>query len=176
VRDSAEWLGFSAKQKEKDLLIRHFTKDVNYKITLNQSSERVHGGQNKETILMNIKTFKKLCLKANTKKADDVHNYYIKMAETLHEYLLENAKRQAKLATEKTLIECHKNKSVNYFGTIGEVDGEDLGKFGESDDLYNRINRLKKELGENFVLECVVECERNVLLQKRFKVHHEIAH
>ena len=32
-----------------------------------------------EQILMNIHTFKKLCLKSNTKKADEVHDYFIKL-------------------------------------------------------------------------------------------------
>ena len=36
-------------------------------------------GLNKETIMLNINCFKKLCLKANTKKADEIHNYYIKI-------------------------------------------------------------------------------------------------
>jgi hypothetical protein len=172
--DVWEWIGFSTKQKAKDLLLRHFMKDNHYKITLNQAVERVHGGQNKETILMNIKTFLKMCLKAGTKKADDVHNYYIKMAETLHEYLLENAKRQAKLEREKALIESHKRKSVNYFGTIGKIDGIDIWKFGWSNDVWTRIEAHKKELGEDFVVECIVECERNVLLEKKLKARGEI--
>jgi hypothetical protein len=123
---------------------------------------------------MNIKTFKKLCLKANTKKADDVHNYYIKMEETLHEYLLENAKRQAKLEREKALIESHKRKAVNYFRTIGKIDGVNMGKFGWSNDVWTRIEAHRKELGENFVLECIIECERNILLETKLKAHHEI--
>ena len=35
------------------------------------------GGHNKETIMLNIETFKKFCLKAGTKKADEIHEYYI---------------------------------------------------------------------------------------------------
>lgn len=33
--------------------------------------------------MLNIKTFKKYCLKAGTKKADEIHEYYIKLEETL---------------------------------------------------------------------------------------------
>ena len=46
--------------------------------TEKQSKKKSKGGQNKEQILMNINTFKKLCLKAGTKKADEIHDYYIK--------------------------------------------------------------------------------------------------
>jgi hypothetical protein len=33
-------------------------------------------GRPSETILMNVLTFKKLCLKNNTKKASEIHDYY----------------------------------------------------------------------------------------------------
>jgi len=51
--------------------------------------EPINGGQNKETILLTINTFKKFCLKAGTKKADEIHDYYIKLEELLHETLCE---------------------------------------------------------------------------------------
>ena len=47
----------------------------------------IHGGQNKETILLTINTCKKFCLKAGTKKADEIHDYYIKLEELLQETL-----------------------------------------------------------------------------------------
>ena len=48
-----------------------------------------HGGQNKQTIMLTIKCFKSLCLKAQTKKASEIHEYYMKMEETLHEIVEE---------------------------------------------------------------------------------------
>jgi phage anti-repressor protein len=45
------------------------------------------GGHNKQTFMMTINCFKKFCLKADTKKADEIHEYYIKMEETLHEII-----------------------------------------------------------------------------------------
>jgi len=47
------------------------------------------GGFNKKKITLNIITFKKYCLKSNTEKADEIHNYYIKLEEILQETLLE---------------------------------------------------------------------------------------
>ena len=60
-----KFIGFSNKANGKRLLKQHFTENKDYKITLIRSDERVHGGQNLETIMMNINTFKKLCLKSN---------------------------------------------------------------------------------------------------------------
>ena len=53
---------------------------------MHSSEERKNeGGFNKETIMLNINTFKKFCLKADTQKADQVHDYYIKLEELLQE-------------------------------------------------------------------------------------------
>jgi hypothetical protein len=40
---------------------------------------------------LNITTFKKFCLKAGTKKADEIHDYFIKLEESLHEILEEES-------------------------------------------------------------------------------------
>jgi hypothetical protein len=71
-----KFIGFSNKANGKRLLKQHFTENKDYKITLIRSDERVHGGCKAvirsddgkfatETIMMNINTFKKLCLKSN---------------------------------------------------------------------------------------------------------------
>ena len=47
------------------------------------------GGQNKQTYLLNIDTFKLFCIKAGTKKADEIHKYYVKLENLLHETIQE---------------------------------------------------------------------------------------
>ena len=37
--------------------------------------------------MLNIETFKKYCLKAGTKKADEIHDYYIKLENVLQEII-----------------------------------------------------------------------------------------
>jgi len=88
--DVWKWCGFSRKDSAKRILDKHFIADVDYKVALHQAVERKNeGGFNKEKITLNIKTFKKFCLKSNTEKADEIHNYYIKLEEILQETLLE---------------------------------------------------------------------------------------
>ena len=89
-----KWVGFSQKVRAKNLLEKHFIIDTDYKILLCHQSEQVsrtHGGHNKETILMTIRTFKLFCLKAGTKKAEQIHEYYIKLEETLQEVVQEES-------------------------------------------------------------------------------------
>lgn len=89
-----KWLGFSQKIRAKELLQKHFKEDLEYKILLSSTREQKEenrGGKNKEIIMLTIKTFKKLCLKANTSKADQIHDYYIKLEEVLHQTIMEES-------------------------------------------------------------------------------------
>jgi len=164
-----KWLGFSSKHKAKELLNKSFILDKDYKILLTQTGEQKtpnHGGNNKQTILLNIDTFKKFCLKAGTKKADEVHEYYIKLEETLHEIIqeesnelkiqLENYKNEQNilhnqiitsekdklLIREKTILQqIPNNTQCVYYGIIDNLSdkNEKLIKFGNSNFLKNRV-------------------------------------
>jgi hypothetical protein len=62
------WLGYTRKDTLKDLLVKYFTAEKDYKNMPRLQPKRVsHGGHNKENIIMNIHTFKRFCLLANTK-------------------------------------------------------------------------------------------------------------
>jgi hypothetical protein len=194
-----KWLGFARLDHCKRVLVKYFVKDVDYKIeniveqsaqeqtasevvgALNSVNEtapptggalKVRGcaGSNKEKITMNINTFKKLCLKASTKKADTIHDYYIKMEEVVNEYLKETFIFEKKILKEKTLIESYDKKTVNYFGTIGE----ELGKFGSTRDIDRRVKEHKKDIGTDFILEYVIETDNHQDLEQKFKEHNDI--
>ena len=89
-----KWLGFSQKAAAKKVLEKHFNINVDYKVLLCQLDEQTNdgrGGHNKETIMLNIKTFKLFCIKAGTKKADEIHEYFIKLEELLHQVIQEES-------------------------------------------------------------------------------------
>ncbi len=92
--DVWKWVGFTRKDNAKRLLEKFFIEDKDYKILilqlekqkkeeqnlllrLEEQKKEEQGGHNKETILLTVNTFKKFCLKAGTKKADEIHDYYI---------------------------------------------------------------------------------------------------
>jgi len=120
-----KWLGFSTKQHAKSVLERHFKINIDYTDgSLMRSNKRSNtntdgsltrsrkrsddevilekGGQNKQKIMLTIKCFKSLCLKAQTKKAGEIHEYYMKLEELLHEVLEEEAIEFKKQLTQKT--------------------------------------------------------------------------
>jgi phage anti-repressor protein len=191
--DVWKWLEFSTKQKAKMLLENHFVKDKDYITSLNsqvKQSEHTRGGHNKETFLLNIATFKKFCLKAGTKKADDIHDYYIKLEQTLQEVVqeesaelktqleqqqiqLEKSEKTAEKIREKTLLEQFgRNTQCVYYGSIDNVSdtNEKLLKFGNSNNLVNRVSQ-HKDTYTNFRLLNAFKVDNKLQVESEMKEH-----
>lgn len=58
----------------------------------NSGAPPIGGAINREYISVTVNTFKKFCLKAGTKKADEIHDYYIKLETLIQETLNEETK------------------------------------------------------------------------------------
>ena len=120
-----KFIGFSNKANGKRLLKQHFTENRDYKISLIRTDERVHGGQNLETIMLNINTFKKLCLKSNTDNADKIHDYYIKLEMVYNELMKEQLRKQKTLVeSQKTLVESQKTLIKEKDSQLKEKDNQ----------------------------------------------------
>ena len=188
--DIWKWLHFSTKQKSKELLEKNFIINKDY-ILLNlqvKQSPHIRGGHNKETFMLNIDTFKKFCLKAGTKKADEIHEYYIKLEETLQEVIqeesnelklqLEQKEQQLESVTqdkqkirEKTLLEQFPNNTqCVYYGTIDNLsnNNEKLIKFGNSNNLKNRVIK-HKDTYSNFVLINAFKVDNKLQIENALK-------
>ena len=83
------WIGYNQKVKAKSLLERFFILNIDYIIIDDSKQIKTHGGNNKEKIMLNIRTFKLFCIKAGTKRADEIHEYFIKLEEILQETIKE---------------------------------------------------------------------------------------
>ena len=95
---------FTQKINAKRLLEKHFVEHIDYKklaLLLGRASleekaaphlggasfdKKIHGGQNKENILLTVDCFKNFCMLAATPKAKEIRTYYIKMENIMHEY------------------------------------------------------------------------------------------
>jgi hypothetical protein len=109
--DVWQWLGFGQKVNAKRVLEKNFSINIDYKLLLCQPAKQTNGtkgGHNKETFMLNINTFKKFCLKAETKKADEIHEYFIKLEDIFQEVLIEESnelKQQLSQLEDKKKIE-----------------------------------------------------------------------
>lgn len=186
-----KWLGFNQKVKAKVLLENHFKINIDYIKSLShegKQSPHIKGGHNKETFMLNIKTFKKYCLKAGTKKADEIHEYYIKLEETLQEIIqeesnelklqLEQKEQQLESVTqdkqkirEKTLLEQFPNNTqCVYYGSIDNLSdkNEKLIKFGNSNNLKNRVTN-HKDTYSNFILINAFKVDNKLQIENALK-------
>jgi phage anti-repressor protein len=76
------------------LLERNFVIDIDYKVMLCRSQDQTkngRGGNNKEQITLNVKTFKFFCIKAGTDKANEIHEYFVKLEFLLQEVIQEES-------------------------------------------------------------------------------------
>ena len=112
IDDVWKWIGFSQKIKAKQLLEKQFILNKDYIKSLYQQEKQLphtKGGQNKEIFMLNIETFKKFCLKAGTKKADEIHEYYIKMEGLIQEVINEDCiELKKQLEDQKQILEDQK--------------------------------------------------------------------
>jgi hypothetical protein len=179
-----KWLGFSRIDHCKNVIVNNFKINEDYMAEKAASAsaeagpdERNLGGSglNKERIKMTVNCFKKLCLKSKTKKADEIHEYYIKMEEILNEVLkkqteelvnqLQILQKENISIKEKTMIDAYNEKPVLYLA-IAE---ENISKFGFSNGIKTRINTHKREIGPQFTLCYVIETIYNRELEQLIK-------
>ena len=190
--DIWKWLGFQSKFNSKRLLETHFINDIDYILLLATAKQtsKTQGGHNKETFMLNVRTFKKFCLKAGTKKADQIHEYYIKLEETLQEVIneesnelklqleqkevqLEKAIKEKWKLRERTLIEQFPpNTQCIYYGTIDNLSdkNEKLIKFGNSNNLKNRVT-AHKDTYLNFCLINVFKVDNKLQIENAIKAN-----
>jgi hypothetical protein len=176
-------------------LEKQFTINNDYKKSLNQQVKRTphtKGGQNKETFLLTVNTFKKFCLKSGTNKADEIHDYFIKLEKILQDVIKEESnelkmqldnnaieyktnidkiEKEKDKIREKTLLEQFtKNVQCVYYGTIDNVsdNNECLIKFGNSNNLFNRVKN-HKDTYINFRLINAFKVENKLQIENAMK-------
>jgi hypothetical protein len=188
-----KWIGFSNKAHAKHLLEKQFIIDKDYKVSLTKPREQkkpTKGGHNREIIMLNVDTFKKFCLKAGTTKADEIHDYYIRLEQTLQEVIheestelklqleqknveLQHSENTKERIREKTLLEQFANNTqCVYYGLIDNVGdkNEKLIKFGNSNNLKNRVVSHKGTYN-NFRLLNAFKVTNKLQIENAIKEH-----
>lgn len=192
--DIWKWLGFSQKVNAKTLLEKQFVCEKDYikSSLLLQQKQKEHGkgGHNKDTFLLSLDTFKKFCLKTGTKKADQIHEYYIKLEELMQDVIKEECielknqlmvvKNNSENLKEKTLLEQFPINTQCVY--IGLIDNKTLGKpnskmyhetvikFGQSNNLNERVKSHKKTY-ENFRLYNAFKVKNKIEIENCIKKH-----
>lgn len=197
--DIWKWLDFKYKKNAKSLLEINFKNNIDYILVDDENIKNKKGGQNKEIFMLKIKTFKLLCMKAGTKKANEIHEYFINLEETVQELINEQTKEfmeelnkqinnntQLQLTNQQLIKDNklnHQNILLQRFGTAGNLiyiiivktfeDGKYIVKIGHSDyGVKARFDEHKNKYEECLLLDCYL-----VKQSKRFEtfIHkHEL--
>jgi cell division septum initiation protein DivIVA len=226
--DVWKWLGFAQKINVRTLLEKNFKINVDYTVSIpefkkSEQPENVsggsdeeqptestipskpkNGGQNKQTIKLTIRCFKSLCLKAQTKKAGEIHDYYLSLEDLLLRSIdeqtselraqLEQKNAQLEQATttlnqatitlteekkraiQKTLIsQFPVNTECIYFGTIDNTNAEN-----EKLIKFGHTNNLATRVADhhkkytNFILAAAFRVHNKVEIENHIKAHPKI--
>ena len=190
-----KWLGFTRKDSSKKLLEKHFIQNIDYiikkistEVEMSKAAPPIGGaGLNKEQIMLSVNTFKKLCLKSNTKKADEIHDYYIKLEELLQETLNEQTeelrfqleekeetiqnlnKKTESLSKHVVRRFNHKYNTGNCLYIISSTEIKDKVKIGITTNINYRISDLSTGSPYYFEVIEIFYNEFNALLEKSIK-------
>jgi hypothetical protein len=198
--DIWKWVGFTTKGNAKRLLTTKFFENINYvyqkglSLKINSINK-----DEKEIILLNVSTFKKFCMTASTKRADDICNYYLKMEKIMHQYtkdMLIEAKQNYETTQNKLLqtitdntnkiendrhnilLESNSKKDVVYVLKI-IVDkfittDEFIIKIGKTSDIRDRVNKLSSYFACSIYVLDVFVCEDNYKFEQYLHNHPKI--
>jgi hypothetical protein len=202
--DIWKWLGFSQKVRAKELLEKHFEINNHYiKLLSLEGKQTTHtkGGHNKEKIMLNVKTFKSLCLKTGTKKADEIHEYFMKLEEIIQEVINEEnnelklqleqkekviqiqqlqSEKEKEELKEKTILEQFPLNTQCIY--IGLIDNKTLGKpnskmYHETVIKFGQSNNLServkchKKTYDNFRLYAAYKVKNKIEIENCIKKH-----
>jgi hypothetical protein len=201
-----KWLGFQQKVNAMTLLEKQFKIDIDYKnlTVLETPKIKMNGGHNKQIIMLTVRCFKSLCLKAQTKKASEIHEYYMKMEEVLHqvvdeetdelkqqleqknaviqaviqekESMIQSTKKEKQRAVEQAIIgQFPLNTECIYFGTIDNTNADN-----EKLIKFGHTNDLStrvmdhRKKYQNFVLVAAFRVQNKVEIENLIKTYPKI--
>ena len=106
LEDVFKMIGFANKENAKRTLKNNFIENDDYVTLLvprdeQKLNDETRGGHNKETVMLNIDTFKNLCMIAKTEKGKEIRKYYVKLENIYNEIIKEEIQEQKILLENK---------------------------------------------------------------------------
>jgi len=177
-----KFIGFANKGNLKKLLLKNFNQGTDYQILLFPREKQVHGGHNSETIMLNVDTFKGLCMLARTEQAKIIRAYYIKLESIIMKVIKKTRQiqpvqnlsnfNQDQINNSKRLLENFGDKNnVMYNVMFNHKNFGFLSKIGIVRELrvfYERFKEHQREFGEVYI-HSVIQCTNIDQVERDFK-------
>jgi hypothetical protein len=187
-------VGFAHKKNAKTTLENNFIKDEDYKILLTPKGKQVFtpkgknpkpnlGGRPNEQVMLNVDTFKNMCMLVKTEKSKQIRKYYVKLENIYNKIIKEEIEENKKeIESQKLLLEKqygvikileNKPETEGFYKHNGYIylikDNCNIGhyKIGLSENPSERIKSLNCGSSTNS-LELVKTFEtKNIILSER---------
>ena len=181
-------VGFAHKKNAKRTLENNFIKDEDYKVTV---LPKEHGQFATEQVMLNIDTFKNMCMLVKTEKSKEIRKYYVKLENIYNKIIKEELEEKKQLLEEKDniitnneyvkkvekhefLIDKFKNKKCVYIAEIKE----NLIKIGSTKDINERCSGLSRIFGNCIFLDIFEhvdyqQVESNILINVKPHLYRE---
>lgn len=170
-------IGFANKANAKRTLKNNFVLNENYKIIFiprdeNSTIIQKDRGRQEENIMLNIDTFKNLCMISKTDKGKEIRKYYVKLENVYNSIIKDDYEKQLQQKTienikdkEQILLESYNKKSIIYLIFISGI----LWKFGYTNDINVRLNEHRRDINKDIQLIWCIESIDNIFLEKELK-------
>jgi phage anti-repressor protein len=94
-------LGFANKGNAMKTIKNNFTKDEDYKISFLPKEKSSWGGSGGDKVMLNIDTFKNLCMLVKTDKGKQIRKYYVKLENIYNKLIKDEIEEQQNMLEEK---------------------------------------------------------------------------
>lgn len=194
--DIWEWLGYKKIQDVRNLLIKHFSENTHYVLLTPERKQNINtehrGGHNKQLIMLNVNTFKKLCMKASTSRANDICDYYVKMENIMHRYMrhklfetqkiqiqyqqeLDNNHNKIAMGRHHYLVKTYRDKKAVYVMRMQSFNnGSYVIKIGKTNNIKERLEKLTAEYRCKPVITDIYESENPEKFETFLHRHSDI--
>lgn len=89
-------LGFANKGNAMKTIKSNFTLDEDYKLILIPREKKQNAGRSEHAIILNVDTFKNLCMLVKTDKGKDIRKYYVKLENLYNKMIKEELENKDK--------------------------------------------------------------------------------
>ena len=180
-------IGFANKGNAMKTIKSNFVLDEDYKLavlsrengkgddqvllfrTEKQKKEDNRGGHNKEIIMLNVDTFKNLCMIAKTEKGKEIRKYYVKLENIYNQLIKEEIEEQSKKIKQLE----NKPETEGFYKSNGYIylikDNSNIGhyKIGLSENPSERVKNLNCGSSTNSLELVKVFETKNVTLSEK---------
>jgi hypothetical protein len=187
-----KFIGFSNKANAKRLLKHNFIEGEDYKLIFIRTDENKTllirtdeqkndgkfsnetRGRKEETIMLNINTFKKLCLKANTENADKIHDYYIRLEMIYNQLMKEELDEQKTKIEEKNELLQEQQKKIDLLENKPKTHGFLARRHGYVYMITDRAKLGHYKIGMTYNVDKRLRNLNTSSSEKSLSVYHEI--